>query len=384
MRLIRLLLAALLFCGAAAAQTPTPGSFARAAYVTPLADVCPNPFVIQADWLAQAEHGGLYQLIGAGGRMERGRYSGPLGATGIDLILLQGGGGIGLGDGETAYSALYMGNSRARLRPHLAMHDLDNLITFSNRFPAIGVVAMLETSPMGLFYDQATYPKGFHSLADLRAFGQSGQGKIYVSTTRRTFGRYLVASGVAKRAFMEGYRGDGENFVLNNGAWLNQGSVTNEVYQFTHGRKWKRPVGHIALAQMGYNIYPSVISVASNRLAALSPCLTRLVPLLQRAQIDYIQAPAEVNDLLFRYNQAGMAAPFWKTSRALLDDAVRVQTARGIVGNGPNKTLGDFDVARVERVIGQLRPMLDIRAKPNVTAQDVVTNRFIDPTIGLP
>jgi hypothetical protein len=360
-----------------------PSSFARAAYTTPLRDVCPNPLVIQADWLAQAEHGALYQLIGAGGEMSRGRYGGPLGSTGIDLVILQGGAGIGLGDGETSYSALYMGNSRARLRPHLALHDLDNAIIFSSRFPAIGVVALLDRSPIGLFWDRATYPQGFHSLADLQAFARGGQGKIYVSTTRRTFARFLVDNGVAKSAFAEGYRGDGELFVLNNGRWLNQGSATNEVLQFSRGRKWARPIDHITLGQMGYDIYPSMVSVAANRLRELSPCLTRLVPLLQRAQIDYLGAPAEVNDLIFRYNQAGLAAPFWKTPRALLDEAVAVQRQRGFAGNGPNATLGDFDMARVDAIVALLRPRLDIRAKPNVAAGDIVTNRFIDPAIGL-
>jgi hypothetical protein len=360
-----------------------PSAFARAAYTTPLHGVCPNPLVIQADWLAQAEHGALYQLIGAGGRMSRGRYAGPLGATGIELVLLQGGAGIGLGDGETSYSALYMGNSRARLRPHLALHDLDNAIIFSDRFPAIGVAALLDRSPIGLFWDRATYPEGFHSLADLQAFARSGQGKIYVSTTRRTFARFLVDNGVAKSAFVEGYRGDGELFVLNNGRWLNQGSATNEALQFSLGRNWAKPIDHITLGQMGYDIYPSMVAVAANRLTELSPCLKRLVPLLQRAQIDYVRAPAEINDLLFRYNQAGLAAPFWKTPRALLDQAVAVQRARGFVGNGANATLGDFDMARANTIVALLRPRLDIRAKPDVTARDVVTNAFIDPTIGL-
>jgi hypothetical protein len=35
-------------------------------------------------------------------------------------------------------------------------------------------------------------------------------------------------------------------------------------------------------------------------------------------------------------------------------------------------------------VAALLRPMLDIRAKPELRAEDVVTNRFIDPAIGLP
>jgi hypothetical protein len=368
--------------GAAHAQAPS--AFARQNYRTPLAAVCPNPIVIQKDWLAQAEHGGLYQLIGGGGQMKQGRYSGPLGSTGVDLVILEGGGGLGLGDGETAYSALYMGNSRAGMRPHLAMHDLDNAFMLSQRFPAIGVMALMDKSPSVLFWDRATYPRGFHSIKDLKAFAAAKSGKIYVSTIRRTFGRYLVASGVPRDVFIEGYRGDGENFVLNNGRWLNQGAVTNEVYQFAQGRKWKKPVDYLLISDLGYSIYPGMLSVATSRLAELSPCLRKLVPLLQQAQVDYMRDPAEVNDLIFRFNQAGMGAPFWKTSRELLDQAVQVESAAGIVSNGSNKTLGDFDMVRAGVLLERIRGGFDIRAKRNVRAEDVMTNQFIDQAIGLP
>jgi len=360
-----------------------PGDFARSAYRTPLKGVCPASFVIQKDWLAQSEHGALYQLIGGGGKMARGRYSGPLGSTGIELVILEGGGGIGLGDGETAFSSLYTGNSRAGLRPHLAAHDLDNAFIFSRRFPTVGVVTLLDKSPSVLFWDRKTYPMGFHSIADLKAFAASGRGKIYVSTTRRTFGKYLLSRSVPKSVFVEGYRGDGENFVLNNGRWLNQGAATNEVYQFSHGRKWSRPIDYVLMSDIGYDIYPSILSVAAPRMAEIAPCLKRLVPLLQQAQVDYASKPAEVNDLLFRFNSAGMGAPFWKTSRPLLDDAVKTGLAIGLIGNGANRTLGDFDMRRVNGVLNLLRPSLDIRALPKVRAEDVVTNRFIDPTIGL-
>lgn len=373
------LLALALGGGAAAA----PGDTARASYRTPLAGVCPDPLVLQLDWLPQAEHGGLFQLIGGGGRARPGRYEGPLGSTGITLRLLVGGKGIGLGDGETALSSLYMGNSRAAMRPHLALVDQDSAFVFSRRFPATGVVAMLERSPMGLFWDRATYPRGFRSIADLRAFAASGRGKMYISTTRRTFGRYLLGQDIARDAFVEGYNGDGETFVLNRGRWLNQGSLTSEGYQFAHGRHWSKPVDFLLLSDMGYPLYPGMVSVATGRMAELAPCLRRLVPLLQRAQVDYVRHPAEVNATIFRFNDAGLSAPWWHTSRALLDAAVAVSVKRGIVGNGPNATLGDFDARRSALLLSRLRPVLDIRAKPDVRPGDVVTNRFIDPRIGL-
>jgi len=375
-------LVAALTSGLASAAAPA-GSFAASAYRTPLANICPNPLIVQLDWLPQAEHAGLFQLIGGRGKMSQGRYEGPLGSTGINMLILAGGKGIGLGDSETALSALYMGNSRAGLRPHLALVDQDSALIFSSRFPATGVVALLDKSPMGLFWDRATYPKGFKSVADLRAFAKSGRGKIYLSTTRRTFGRYLLNNGIPRDAFQEGYNGDAETFVLNRGKWLNQGSITSEGYQFANGRRWNKPVDFLLLSDMGYPLYPGMVSVATNRLKALTPCLQKLVPLMQRAQVDYARQPAEVNDTIFRFNEGGFSAPWWKTSRELLDAATVAMLEKGIISNGPNRTLGDLNKARSDLLLARLRPSLDIRAKANVKTGDVATNRFIDPKIGL-
>ena len=378
-------LAAALLTGLAsgAAAAAPAGSFAASAYRTLLAKVCPSPLIVQLDWLPQAEHAGLFQLIGGHGKMSQGRYEGPLGSTGINMLILAGGKGIGLGDSETALSSLYMGNSRAGLRPHLALVDQDSAIIFSSRFPATGVVALLDKSPMGLFWDRATYSKGFKSVADLRTFAKSGRGKIYLSTTRRTFGRYLLNNGIPRDAFQEGYNGDAETFVLNRGQWLNQGSITSEGYQFAHGRRWNKPVDFLLLSDMGYPLYPGMVSVATNRLKELTPCLQKLVPLMQRAQVDYARQPAEVNDTIFRFNEGGFSAPWWKTSRELLDAAVTASLEKGIISNGPNRTLGDFNKARSDLLLSRLRTSLDIRAKPDVKTGDVATNRFIDPKIGL-
>lgn len=360
-----------------------PGAFAKAHYTTPLADVCPNPFIIQKDWLAQAEQGGLYQLIGAGGTMSTGKYEGPLGSTGIDLILLEGGSGVGMGDGETAYSALYTGNSKAGLVPHLGFQELDNAFIFSKRFPVVGVVTPLDKSPSALFWDHSTYPEGFKNIDDLKAFAASGKGKIYVSTIKRTFGRYLVEQGVPADVFVEGYRGDGENFVVNNGTWLNQGFVTSEVYRFEHGNNWAKPIDYLLISDLGYSIYTGMLSVATNRLEELAPCLEKLVPLVQQAEVDYVSDPKEINGLIVAFNEAGYGASYWKTDAGLTDYASKALLDSGVVANNKDGTLGAFDMDRVTRLFNLIKGDLDERADPAVTPESVVTNRFIDPSIGL-
>jgi hypothetical protein len=378
-----LIVPALLAASTVLAGAQEPGAFAREHYGTPLANVCPNPLIIQKDWLAQAEQGAMYQMIGGGGKMEVGKYSGPLGSTGIDLVILEGGGGMGLGDGETAYSALFNGNSKAGVTPHLGYQDLDNAFIYSKRFPVVGVVTPLEKALQGLIWDKGTYPKGFHSLDDIKKLADSGKGKIYVSTIKRTFGLYLAESGVNPDALVQGYRGDLENFVGNNGTWLNQGFVTSEVYKLSHGANWNKPVDAVAFSDLGYPNYTGMLSVARNRLDELAPCLEKLVPIIQQAQVDYITHPAEVNALIVKFNDGNFSTSFWKTTADLNDFAVKRLVEIGGVGNGSNETLGDFDMDRVKTMAGIVKPWLDERADPDVKPEDVVTNRFIDPSIRL-
>lgn len=358
------------------------GDFANAAYTTPLADVCPNPLVIQKDWLMQPEHGGLMQMIGGGGEMVSGSYSGPLGSTGITLEILEGGGGIGLGDGETSYSALFMGNSKAGKRPHIGFHELDNSFIYSERFPTVGVFVPLDLSPQVLFWDKTTYPEGFETIADLKAFGESGKGKIYLSTIDRTFGKFFVDSGVPEDTFVEGYRGDGENFVVNNGTWLNQGFVTSEVFKFENGNNWSKPIGSVGINALGYPNYTGLLAVAKDRLEELAPCLEKVVPIMQQASIDYINDPAEVLEVVVSFNEGGFGTGWWKTSPEMVAVAAKIMGETGIIGNGDNDTIGDFDMSMATSMREIVTPSLDERSKMDVTPEDVVTNRFIDPSIG--
>ena len=49
-----------------------------------LTGICPNPLAIQLDWQPESEHGGIYELVGNGYKIDRDnkRVSGPLMASG--------------------------------------------------------------------------------------------------------------------------------------------------------------------------------------------------------------------------------------------------------------------------------------------------------------
>ncbi len=79
-------------------------------------------------------------------------------------------------------------------------------------------------------------------------------------------------------------------------------------------------------------------------------------------------------------------------SRGLADFSAKqmVQTgivANGVVGDHPDTTLGNFDMARVKRTIDIVTPIFAAEKKPvrpGLNPTDIATNEFIDPRIGLP
>ena len=119
---------------------------------------------------------------------------------------------------------------------------------------------------------------------------------------------------------------------------------------------------------------------------ALAPCLAKLMPIVQRAQVAYMADPARTNGVIVSAVQAD-AGSVWTYSPGLADFAVGAMRERGIVGNGPNATLGDMDPARVARMIEILTPIFAAQNAPvpaGLAPGALVTNEFVDPSIGLP
>jgi hypothetical protein len=58
-----------------------------------------------------------------------------------------------------------------------------------------------------------------------------------------------------------------------------------------------------------------------------------------------------------------------------------------LIGNGPDRAVGDFDAGRVGTIVDAVRPIAAHAGKPlraGLSAGDLVTNEYIDPSIGLP
>jgi hypothetical protein len=76
----------------------------------------------------------------------------------------------------------------------------------------------------------------------------------------------------------------------------------------------------------------------------------------------------------------------WVYSAGVAEFSVEAQLELGVIGNGPDGTLGNFDLDRVRTVLEAMVPILEARGTPapaGLSVEDLVTNEFVDPSIGL-
>ncbi len=371
---------------AAPASTASKSSFQATHFTTNLKGVCPNPLVVQTNWLPEPDHGALWELIGSGGTMHQYTYTGPLGSTGINMEIIAGGPGDNYLPEPTA---LYAGNPVVRVTPDLGMGSLDTAIQQSKKFPVVGVVALQEHDPLVFISDPKTFPN-LKTLADVISAAKKG-AHFYVSSLQSAYVQYFISKGVPESAFIGGYAGDLSKFVTGQGMIVQQGYATSEVYNLEHNTPtWDKPVNFSFFSGYGLNDYDEVIEVAKPKLAAMKSCLTKLVPMIQEASVDYIQHPSTVNNVLNKFNSGGFGASYWSTSLAYSKAAVARMLKYDLVGNSHGGTgpIGGINLTRLGQNISDLVPIYAKQGSsnylPGLTPSDIATNEFINPSIKLP
>ncbi|MEU5647076.1 substrate-binding domain-containing protein [Streptomyces milbemycinicus] len=342
-----------------------------------LAGVCPKTVVVQADWEPEAEHGPLYNLVGPGYTVDtaKKRVTGPLVIggkdTGVKIQIRAGGSAIGY---QSVPSQMYLDQSIT-----LGTVTTDTAIAASAKQPVTAVAALMKKSPMVLMWDPATHP-GWKTIADI---GTSNAKVVYVNGS--TYASLLVDKGLIKKSQLDGsYDGAPARFVANPGI-AQQGFATAEPYIYQHEvSAWKKPIKYQLLADVGFNVYPESLSVRSGELKSLSPCLKKLVPVLQQSAADFASKPSAtvklISDLVQQYNTS------WVYSESTGSFAAKQMVKLGILGNEADGGIGGFDMKRVASALKTFTPFVEqsgAKVKPGLTAQDLATDEFIDTSIGM-
>jgi hypothetical protein len=342
-----------------------------------LKDVCPAKIIIQTDWNPESEYGTYYSMLGDNLTIDKKklRVSGPLIAegqnTGVQLEVRAGGPAIGF---EPVTAQMFTDPSIT-----LGQINTDEGIRFSAKQPTLGVVAPMEISPYMIMWDKERYPQ-FNTIIDI------GQSKTKVAYFQGdTYMDYLIGSGILRKSQVLGnYDGTPGNWVASNGTIAQAGFATSEPYIYEHEvPQWNKPVKYALIHDTGYPMYPEALSIRSADKDKLAPCLKKLVPIVQRAQVDYMKSPDKTTPLVLRlvdeYHNG------WQYSPGLAKYALDKMRS-DFVNNGPDKTLGNFDMSRVQRLINIDTPIFVSQKKPpkaNLKPEDIVTNEFINPAIGL-
>jgi hypothetical protein len=362
---------------APAEETPAE-TVAAAAAGASLKGVCPETVVIQTDWNPEAEHGAIYQMIGADPQVDtdKKRVTAALmdGATdtGVKLEIRVGGPAIAF---ESVVSTMYKDTSIL-----LGYVSSDDAVSLSEQFPTKAIVAPLNKNPQIIMWNPEKYPTA-EKIADLpkdvkvRVFGPAA----YLS--------YLVSEGIITKDQIDGsYKGVPAAWVADGGTSAQQGFASAEPYFYERELKeWSKPVKYQLIEDAGWTAYAAPLAVRAKDFDANKECFKALVPVVQRATRDFVTDPAKTNalivDLVTKYNTG------WVYTAGQAQASVEYQLKDGIVANSADGTLGSFDNAKVDEFIVKAAKTYEAegtKTKAGLTSADIVTNEFIDPSIKLP
>ena len=341
---------------------------------------CPADIKIQTDWNPEAEHGHLYALFGDDYTIDDGNktVTGPLMTsgeyTGVDVTILAGGPAVGFAQPN---AQLYSDDSI-----FMAYVGTDEAIAHSVDLPTVSVFQPLEKDPQMIMWDPETYPD-VTGIADLGAEGVTIRvfpGGVYID--------YFVGAGILSADQIDStYDGLPAVFVSEGGAIAQQGFASAEPYIYENEvAEWGKPVAYELINDAGYPKYAASVSVRPDDVTAYADCLALLVPVLQQAEVDYYDGTLKdsTNALILELVEAYDTG--WVYSEGVAEYSFETQLADGLVANGPDSTLGNFDEARVAELFDIVIPIYadqGVEVAEGLTPEDLYTNEFVDMSIGL-
>ncbi|MFZ9232381.1 MAG: ABC transporter substrate-binding protein [Ilumatobacteraceae bacterium] len=336
---------------------------------------CPATIVVQTDWFPEAEHGSLYQMMGADYTVdiEKKIVSGSLidsegNDTGVGLEIRTGGPAIGYSPVSTTM-ATDTSITLGYISTDDAAFNYDTVKT-------LAVVAPLEINPQIMMWDPETYPD-VKTIADLGAAGVTLN--VFAGGS---FLEVFVAEGVITEDQIDpSYDGSPARFISEGGKIAQQGFASAEPYQYKNEfMDWGKDVAYQLIHDAGFEIYAAPLAIRAEDKEALAPCLKKFVPIVQQAAIDYSEDGARANAIII--DAVAKYADFWVYGEGVAAYSQQTQKELGLIGNGPDETLGNFDMDRANKVLQQMKDAgLEVPAE--LKAEDIYTNEFIDSSIGL-
>lgn len=356
--------------GSDTATTDAPSDTAVPTIGVSLADVCPATIVIQTDWFPESEHGGLYQLMGddAVASKDTGAAVGSLMVngqpTGVNLEIRAGGPFLE----SPVVTEMYQDNAIT-----FGYVGTDVAITRYTDAPTLAVFNALNINPQVLLWDATKHPEA-KTIADAAKTITS----FYVYGDPAWM-RYFEAQGLIQKDQVDSnYKG---NLLLSTEDAAHQGFATSEPYKYANLESGAITTGYQLIHDAGWNSYAQNLAIRKDRLEELRPCLEKIVPIFQQAQLDYIADPTRANAIIL--TTVATYDSWWTQSEGDVANGAASQKEMGIVGNGETPTFGDLEEARVNDFIAKATPILREQGLEiaDIAAGDITDNTFLDTSI---
>jgi hypothetical protein len=341
---------------------------------------CPAEIRIQTDDLPRVEWGFLYDLL------DRDELRSGFDSVTAPLLI----------DGEPSGSDLriFVGDPHDGIPANIELHDDDRFLLGAvdtdvalldaGRFPTVGVFAPLRRSPRIAYWDTNIYP-GIPTVQLLAArLAPDGESLVPIVTTPGDpFASYALGEGmVTVEQLITDPPPSVQGLIDADGIPAHLGDVFTDPYQFELLTEAPEFFGAHLLDDAGYESDSGLLSATPQTLVGEADCLTVLVPILQQALVDYLDDPDDTNDLL-----ADLSAKFGDETydADAVTAAFEILEGQRYAGNGRDGTIGDIDLARLRDLFENASPAWKEAGTPvpaDVEPDDIVTNRFIDPSIG--
>jgi hypothetical protein len=252
----------------------------------------------------------------------------------------------------------------------------DVAVSRFNDAPTVAVFNALNVNPQVVLWNADEHPEA-RSLSDIAGLVDA----IYVFG-EPTWMRYFINQGLVEESIVDSnYQG---NPVLATENVAHQGFLTSEPYKYATLETGAINTNHVLIHDLGWNSYAQNLAVRSDRLEELRSCLADLVPVLQRAQIDFVTTPERANSIITAAVQT--LDTYWIQTAEGTAASVEAQRNFNIIGNGQTETFGDLEEDRVEDFLTKIIPIVRGRGinVPDLVPSDITTNEFIDPSISYP
>lgn len=339
-----------------------------------LAGICPDNVVIQTDWEPEAEHGGIYQLVGDGYTVDTDKkaVTGPLLDKGVDTgVTVE----VRIGGASVGYASV---SQLMNDDPNILMgfSRVGDSIATEKTIPVTAVLATMEKSPYAIYWDADTYPD-VSTIADLK---KHPDATIMIGNEAEVWVPYFEDQGILDDKQLDRSAQDKPAaFVGANGKNAEIGFITAEPNLYSNGVWGKYNIKSQTLADAGFPEYFQSLAVKSADVTDKADCLKKLVPIIQQAQVDYRNDPTKTNALIVELVEKYQDS--WQYGDADAKYAHDTGVSLGILADSADGVAGKFDMDRVQKILDIVSKNPDVDAS-GVIADQLATNEFIDDSIG--